>query len=163
MAYFQSTKQQEDELRFLLQFEPRATKSLFLGDLSFFCTEMDIRELFAQYGIIMNLEIKRGRHGDSLMHGFLEYDREVSAYKAIKAMNGKKFKGRKMRYGVEKLFLLFVFMLNYFRVNWTNMKLPPNLEMQTWSQLRVTFVVQKVSLCNSINLFSFFNFLYFHI
>jgi RNA recognition motif-containing protein len=103
MSFFQYSKQQDDELRLLLQIEPLATKSVFLGDLSFFCTENDIRTVFSTFGMITNLEIKRGRHGDSLMHGFVEFDREVSAYKAIRTMHGKKFKGRKMRYFTIKI------------------------------------------------------------
>jgi len=77
--------------------EQRASRSVFVGDLSFFCTEIDLGPIFAKIGNIISLEVKRGRHGDSLMHGFVEYDLESSAQNAIAQMNGRKFMGRCMR------------------------------------------------------------------
>lgn len=75
-----------------------STKSLFVGDLSFFCTEVDLGPLFAKFGNLASLEVKRGRHGDSLMHGFVEYELESSAQVAIAELNNRKFMGRCMRY-----------------------------------------------------------------
>lgn len=77
--------------------DPHATKGLFVGDLSSFCTEKDLHYLFSEFGNITNVEIKRGRHGDSLLHGFVEFDSETSAHLAIQGLHGRKFKGRKMR------------------------------------------------------------------
>lgn len=73
------------------------TKSVFVGDLSFFCTEIELAMAFSPFGEISALEIKRGRYGDSLMHGFVEYTTDIAAQNAIMEMNGKKFMGRKMR------------------------------------------------------------------
>lgn len=81
--------------------EQRARKTVFVGDLSFFCTEIDIGPVFAKIGNIVSLEVKRGRHGDSLMHGFVEYDIETSAQNAIVQLNGHKLMGRCMRYRLD--------------------------------------------------------------
>lgn len=81
------------------------TKGVFVGDLSSFCTEKDLYDLFARFGRVSAIEIKRGRHGDSLLHGFVEYDSEQAASTAIQAMNRFKYKGRKMRYA-HRLFCL---------------------------------------------------------
>lgn len=78
--------------------EPAVTRSVFVGDLSFFCTEIDLATIFSPFGRIDCVEIKRGRYGDSLMHGFVEYESEISAQIAIQEMHGKKFMGRTMRY-----------------------------------------------------------------
>lgn len=72
-------------------------RGVFVGDLSSFCSEKDLYELFVRFGRISAIEIKRGRHGDSLLHGFVEYDSEQAAYAAIQAMNGFKHRGRRMR------------------------------------------------------------------
>lgn len=76
---------------------PSSTKSLFVGDLSFFCTELELVNIFSRFGPIETLEIKRGRHGDSLMHGFLEFVNEADAYRAIQEVNGRKFMGRHIK------------------------------------------------------------------
>ena len=78
--------------------DPHATKGLFVGDLSFFCTERDLHSVFCEFGNITCVEIKRGRHGDSLLHGFVEYDSEMAAYAALQAMQGRKLKGRRLRF-----------------------------------------------------------------
>lgn len=73
------------------------TKGLFVGDLSSSTTERDLQILFGSFGQVVAVEVKRGRHGDSLLHGFVEFDCESSAFSAIQKLNGIKFKGRKMR------------------------------------------------------------------
>lgn len=85
-----------DELR-VLSVEPSATKGLFVGDLSSFCTEKDLYAMYSPFGPIIAIEIKRGRHGDSLLHGFVEYDSVVSSYRAMEALHGRKIMGRRMR------------------------------------------------------------------
>lgn len=75
-----------------------STKELFVGDLSSFCTENDLRNIFSDYGEVIFVEIKRGRHKESLLHGFVEMSNCSEATKALEAVNGMRFKGRKMRY-----------------------------------------------------------------
>jgi RNA recognition motif-containing protein len=73
--------------------------ALFVGDLSFFCIEENLYDLFSGCGRVVNVEIKRGKAtGDSLMHGFVEMDSDQALDSAINTLNGQKFMGRKIRY-----------------------------------------------------------------
>lgn len=74
-----------------------STRSLFVGDLSFFCKEHDLNMLFSTVGYVIGVDIKRGRSGDSLMHGFVEMESEEIAEAALFRFNDFKFMGRKMR------------------------------------------------------------------
>lgn len=73
-------------------------RSLFVGDLSYFCTEVELAAAFSKFGPIDNLEIKRGKMGDTLMHGFIDFRSEQDAARAIKEMNGLRFMGRTLRF-----------------------------------------------------------------
>lgn len=90
-GHFQSAQ------RMAASMSSQPTRSLFVGDLSFFCTEVDLVEAFSCFGEILNCEIKRSRGGDSLMHGFVDFAREADACRAIQHMNGRKFMGRKLK------------------------------------------------------------------
>lgn len=110
----------------VLNMDPNATKGLFVGDLSSFTTENDLHQLFGTFGSILSVEIKRGRHGDSLLHGFVEYASEASAFSAMQVMHNRKYKGRKMR------------------VNWTNMKVPQTKNVDQWTLVQVNFSCKNV-------------------
>jgi RNA recognition motif-containing protein len=71
--------------------------SLFIGDLSFFCSEIHLAQLFSSYGKIAKIQVKRGKDGESLMHAFLQYESELSANLAMRHLNGAYFMGRKIR------------------------------------------------------------------
>lgn len=75
-----------------------ASKCLFVGDLSFFCTEDNLRELFSAFGDVIMAEIKRGKFGDSLMHGFVELATSDAARESLQTLNDTKFMGRKLRF-----------------------------------------------------------------
>ena len=75
-----------------------STSLLFVGDLSQFCTEKDLFGAFAKYGPVISAQIRKGRSGDSLMHGFVELQDVAKAQKAIESLNDTKFMGRRMRY-----------------------------------------------------------------
>lgn len=111
----------------ILSMDPNATKGLFVGDLSSFTTEKDLHQIFSPFGSILSVEIKRGRHGDSLLHGFVEFASEAAAYAAIQSMHNRKFKGRRMR------------------VNWTNMKVPQTKNVEAWTLVQVHFNCNNVS------------------
>lgn len=74
-----------------------AAKTLFLGDLSFFCSEEDLCRLFAPYGPILTVRIRRGVTGDSLMHGFLALATAEAAAQAIREVDGREFLGRNIK------------------------------------------------------------------
>jgi RNA recognition motif-containing protein len=74
-----------------------ASRALFVGDLSYFCTEEDLCTVFARYGPILTVRVRRGVTGESLMHGFIALDNSDAARRAIVELDGIEFMGRKMR------------------------------------------------------------------
>lgn len=74
-----------------------AFRTLFLGDLSYFCTEEDLCSIFAPFGSISTVRVRRGVTGESLMHGFIALDSHEAAKQAIVELDGKIFMGRSMR------------------------------------------------------------------
>jgi RNA recognition motif-containing protein len=104
------------------------SSSIFIGDLSFFCTEIELALAFESFGNVVGLHIKRGRMGDSLLHGFVEYDNESSARLAMQRMNGQKLMGRKIR------------------VNWTNSMTSMTKDLHRSTQVHVTFTATNVSM-----------------
>lgn len=74
-----------------------STCLLFVGDLSSFCTELDLTTAFVPYGPVLSAKIRKGRSGDSLMHGFVELQDSNYAQKAIDNLNDTKLLGRRMR------------------------------------------------------------------
>lgn len=74
-----------------------ATRRLFVGDLSFFCTEKELITIFSPFGAISAVNIRRGAAGESLLYGFVTFTNVQSAMTAMTALNGKDFLGRKLR------------------------------------------------------------------
>ncbi len=74
-----------------------SSKTLFVGDLSYFCTEEDLLSIFSGYGPILTVRVRRGITGDSLMHGFVALASAESAQRAIRDLDGIEFMGRNMR------------------------------------------------------------------
>ena len=76
-------------------FEPN--KTLFLGDLSYFCTEDDLFNLFSGYGPINTIRVQRGVSGEPLLHGYIVFHSPMSARQALVDMDGLAFMGRNLR------------------------------------------------------------------
>jgi len=75
--------------------------TLFLGDLSAFCSEADIHALFAPYGEVTEIKIMRSEETlRNLSYGFLKFANPASAKKAMNALDGLLFGGRHLRYVV---------------------------------------------------------------
>lgn len=73
--------------------------TLFLGDLSTFCTEQDIHHLFAPFGEVVEIKIMRSEETmRNLSYGFIKFSNPVSAKKALNALDGSLFCGRNLRY-----------------------------------------------------------------
>lgn len=87
----------EDPYSALEGFED-ASRTLFLGDLSYFCNEEDLCALFSPYGAIMTVRVRRGVTGESLMHGFIAMSTPEAARWAIAEVDGLEFMGRNIRY-----------------------------------------------------------------
>lgn len=71
--------------------------NVFVGDLSYFCTDADLVELFTPVGPVMSTMIMRIPEGDSRHYGFVEMTHELDAEKAIETLNGIEFMGRVIR------------------------------------------------------------------
>jgi RNA recognition motif-containing protein len=71
---------------------------LYVGDLSFFCQELDLIKLFAEFGLVEECRIIRNRTGvRSLMFGFVCLSTKESALAAIGALHNKLFMGRPIK------------------------------------------------------------------
>jgi hypothetical protein len=104
----------------LRQSEPDSndsSRTLFVGDLSYFCTEEDLLSIFSSncsilgssvsnlhffiyflvYGPLLTVRIRRGVTGESLMHGFVALTSTDSALRAIRDLDGVEFMGRNIK------------------------------------------------------------------
>lgn len=71
---------------------------LFLGDLSLFCTEDDLRNAFQPFGRVVEVRIKRSKENKkNLSYGFVEYSSPVEAVRAMQVMDGKLLGGRALK------------------------------------------------------------------
>lgn len=72
--------------------------TLFLGDLSTFCTERDIHTVFAPFGEILEIKIMRSEETyRNLSYGFIKFAHPAAAKKAMNGLNGVLFCGRNLR------------------------------------------------------------------
>lgn len=72
--------------------------SLFVGDLSKFCTEANLESLFSTYGHVVEVKIKRNNTtGKTLSYGFVTFLTDESAALAMEHLNGYSFFGRNLR------------------------------------------------------------------
>lgn len=72
--------------------------SLFLGDLSTFCTEKDIYLAFQSYGQITDIRLRRSKEeGKCLGFAFLTFADCQAAARALSEMNGQLILGRTIR------------------------------------------------------------------
>lgn len=73
--------------------------TIFIGDLSYFCTKRDLEELFCSYGKIVNIRIKQNEgKKKSLSFGFVQFSTHEEAINALNKLNGEMFLGRVLRY-----------------------------------------------------------------
>jgi RNA recognition motif-containing protein len=72
-------------------------KKLYVGSLSYDTTDESLKNLFAQYGEIASAMIIMDKmSGRSKGFGFVEMSSDEDAQKAIDALNGTEFEGRKI-------------------------------------------------------------------
>jgi RNA recognition motif-containing protein len=71
-------------------------EALFVGDLSYFCTDADLSKLFESYGPIHKAVVRKSKTNEPLHYGFVEIPIE-NAEKAINNLNGMSYLGRKLR------------------------------------------------------------------
>ncbi len=71
---------------------------VFVGDLSFFCREYDLYDLFSRFGYVLKTRIKRSeRDSRTLMYGFVVMQKLEEAQRAVEALHGYRFLGRDIR------------------------------------------------------------------
>ena len=76
---------------------PPEERTLFLGDLSVYCTEEDIYQFFGQFGTIEKIRLKHATNNKNLSYGFVTYTSREVAVRVLQTMNGQLFLGRALR------------------------------------------------------------------
>lgn len=72
--------------------------TIFVGDLSIYCSEKDLFEAFKHFGGIEAVRIKRGGPEKvNLLYGFIKFATKEEAENALKVMNGHILLGRAIR------------------------------------------------------------------
>lgn len=75
------------------------SRTLFVGDLSVFCTETELRQLFQPFGYIDDIRLKKTTaNATRLGYGFIQFGTKECAERAMNSLNGIMFNGRIMRY-----------------------------------------------------------------
>ena len=74
------------------------SKRLFIGNLSFETNELELRDLFAQNGTVVDLKVVTDREtGRSRGFAFVEMSSQDEANTAISELNGREFGGRTIK------------------------------------------------------------------
>ncbi|MDJ0660607.1 MAG: RNA-binding protein [Crocosphaera sp.] len=72
--------------------------SIYVGNLSYDVTQVDLEQVFAEYGTVKNVKIPSDREtGRSRGFGFVEMDTETEEEAAIEALNGAEWMGRALK------------------------------------------------------------------
>ncbi len=131
-------------------FEP--SQALFLGDLSYFCTEDDLCALFGSYGPISTVKVQRGITGEPLLHGYIAFASPVCARKALLDLDGHPFMGRTLRYldslclNLKTLPLAIVSRVQMGTTNHHRREKLGASDMKNYTQLHVSFISKRVSI-----------------
>jgi RNA recognition motif-containing protein len=72
-------------------------KKLYVGNMSFRTSEEALRQLFGQFGPITYACIPQNDQGQSKGFGFVEFETDGQARRAIEQMDGKELDGRTLR------------------------------------------------------------------
>ena len=71
-------------------------QKIYVGNLPFTATEVEVQQLFAEYGTVESVALPSDREtGQARGFGFVEMDNAAAA-KAIAALNGRDFGGRSL-------------------------------------------------------------------
>lgn len=74
------------------------SKKIYVGNISFNTQENDLRNLFAQYGEVVDVKIIIDRNTNrSKGFGFVEMQDDAAGEAAISELNGKDFDGRNLK------------------------------------------------------------------
>ena len=76
---------------------------IYLGNLPFSTSEPEVEEAFQQFGKIEDLVLIRDRYTKRLKgFGFVTFDSEEAANKAVEEMDGKDFMGRTIKVSIAR-------------------------------------------------------------
>ena len=74
------------------------SKKLYVGNMNYATTEDQLRDLFSQYGTVVNVNIVTDRFtNQSKGFGFVEMEEDSASEAAISALNKFEFDGRQLR------------------------------------------------------------------
>ncbi len=77
--------------------------NIYVGNLANDCTERELRELFAEHGIVASVTIIRDRiYNVSKGFGFVEMPDKTQAMTAISALNKRIYIGRALEVNIAK-------------------------------------------------------------
>ena len=77
--------------------------NIYVGNLSFQCTEEDLQQAFGAHGTVASVNIIRDRFsGQSRGFGFVEMESQEGANAAISALNGTDLDGRDLTVSIAK-------------------------------------------------------------
>lgn len=82
------------------EFHPKATRTLFIGNLEKDVTASDLRKQFDQFGDIIEIDIKK--QGAVGSYAFCQYSDIVSVVKAIRTMDGEHLGNNRIKLGFGK-------------------------------------------------------------
>ncbi len=72
--------------------------TLFVGNLSVFCTERDLEQVFVPYGAILEIRMAKSEdHSKHLSYGFVKFASVASAQLAMHELNGQLLCGRPLK------------------------------------------------------------------
>ena len=72
--------------------------NIYVGNLSFTTTEVDLKEAFQAFGEVQSASIIKDKYsGESRGFGFVEMPNKDEAEKAMSMLNGKDLKGRTLK------------------------------------------------------------------
>lgn len=73
--------------------------TLFVGNLSVFCTERDIQQVFEPFGHIVEIRMAKSEDENKhLSYGFVKFSNVASAQLAMHDLNGVILCGRPLKY-----------------------------------------------------------------
>lgn len=76
---------------------------LYVGNLPYSITDQELSDLFSQFGTVVSATIITDRgSGRSKGFGFVEFEKEEDAQKAIEEMHGKEHSGRNLTVNVAR-------------------------------------------------------------
>lgn len=72
--------------------------SIYVGNISYDVTQVDLEQVFAEYGTVKRVQIPSDREtGRSRGFGFVEMDTETEETAAIEALDGAEWMGRSLK------------------------------------------------------------------